>query len=275
MNSFRFDHVRLHPAEQIGLHHHPTWELSYIVAGNGRRVIGDTRERFKAGEIVLVPPDMPHHWAFDDDTEMIENITVAFSEDFVQSVARMFPEMASVLSIFSNVTRSCGFTGMTRHKIARALTDMCSMSDAEKLVELLRIFNIMADSGEFSITGTKKISTKTEDWLKEVDIYVRCNYKKNILLDDVANHMGMSRSSFCTAFRRHTGKTFITYLNKYRMNVALYLLSKGGSGIAQVCYQSGFNDVPYFNRLFKRINGMTPSEYSRLKASRKIDSPLD
>lgn len=60
MKKFSFEHVVLSPKDQIGLHKQSSWELSYIVRGEGIRTIGDTKERFQAGEIVLVVPDMQH-----------------------------------------------------------------------------------------------------------------------------------------------------------------------------------------------------------------------
>ena len=82
MKKFSFEHVVLSPKDQIGLHKQSSWELSYIVRGEGIRTIGDTKERFQAGEIVLVVPDMQHQWCFNTPTDgkdgMIENITITF-----------------------------------------------------------------------------------------------------------------------------------------------------------------------------------------------------
>lgn len=60
-------HVKLSPEEQIGSHRHSSWELSYVIKGNGKRTTGDCCDVFEAGDLVLVPPDMPHCWTFDRD----------------------------------------------------------------------------------------------------------------------------------------------------------------------------------------------------------------
>lgn len=73
----------------------------------------------------------------------------------------------------------------------------------------------------------------------------------------------MNRSAVCTFFRRHTGKTLIEAVNARRISVAKNLLRRKDLPIQQVCFLSGFNDVPYFSRLFKRTEGITPKEYRR------------
>ena len=78
----------------------------------------------------------------------------------------------------------------------------------------------------------------------------------------LADHVGMNRSSFCTFFKKATGQTYITYLNKLRVDRACYLLRQGSFNITEVCYMVGFNDVPYFNRCFKNNRGMSPKEYA-------------
>ena len=88
------------------------------------------------------------------------------------------------------------------------------------------------------------------------------NYASSITIDMIANHVGMNRSSFCTFFKKATGQTYITYLNKLRVARACSLLRDGKLSITDVCYMVGFNDVPYFNRSFKNNRGMSPKEYA-------------
>ncbi len=63
-NSISYDHVLLKPCEQIDLHQWDSWEMSYIISGEGHRILGDTKEPFSEGEVVLVVPEMPHQWIF-------------------------------------------------------------------------------------------------------------------------------------------------------------------------------------------------------------------
>ena len=59
-NSFNYANVHLPPEKQIGMHQQDTWELSYVIVGAGKRVIGDTTSYFTNGDLVFIPPCIPH-----------------------------------------------------------------------------------------------------------------------------------------------------------------------------------------------------------------------
>lgn len=99
-SSVSYDHVLLKPSEQIGLHYWNSWEMSYIVSGKGRRILGDTEEPFCAGEVVLVVPEMPHQWIFSpgetDGDGNIENITISFPADLLSRLSHVMPEFCKM-----------------------------------------------------------------------------------------------------------------------------------------------------------------------------------
>jgi len=76
-----------------------------------------------------------------------------------------------------------------------------------------------------------------------------------------AGQLGMSESRFSRFFRRATGNTFVDFVNRVRINRACQLLMESDRYITQICYDVGFNNVANFNRRFREIKGMTPSEF--------------
>ena len=106
-----------------------------------------------------------------------------------------------------------------------------------------------------------QVLSKEEQRLSQIRTWVICNADKEVSLDAIASHVGMNKSAFCTFFKKATGKTFITYLNEYRISLVCDLLKKGGMSVSEACYRAGFSDIPYFNRVFKRIKGCSPSAY--------------
>jgi quercetin dioxygenase-like cupin family protein len=95
-HSLDYSYVSQAYNEQIPLHSQDSWKLSYVIVGSGIRQIGYVREPFKAGEIVLIPPEIPHCWNFDrnvtDKDGRISNITLIFKNSWQaphgRSVAR-------------------------------------------------------------------------------------------------------------------------------------------------------------------------------------------
>ena len=73
----------------------------------------------------------------------------------------------------------------------------------------------------------------------------------------------MNRSAFCSYFKRCKGMTFSQFVTEYRLNTACELLKHSQKQVSEICFAVGFNDVPHFNRIFKKLKGVTPQEYRK------------
>lgn len=268
--SFTYNYVHLNPNEQIGLHQQPTWELTYVVRGSGERLIGDVTEPFTNGDLVLVPPEMPHCWNFGSNNSepdgRILNITLSFNSELIVNCAAVFPEMSAAIKRILD-RRNCAvrFTGAKTDDIKNTLLDMHHLDNAAQAAHIPRLLLLVSDPTEASVMYNYHKRSLEEKLFNEAKTYITCNVLREITLQDVASHIGMNRSSFCVFFKKATGKTFVNYLNSLRIDIACHLLMQQNGTISEVCYKSGFNDVPYFNRVFKRFKGMSPTEYMRCK----------
>lgn len=258
------EHVRVKPSEQIGLHHHPQWELSYVACGSGIRTIGESHEPFKSGDVVLLPPHIPHQWEFDDQTTdrhgRIENVTLFFSNRQLANSLATQPTVRTVFDRLSQQNAAIIFSGTTRRQIATLLCQMPDYPEDARELALHLMLHLMATCERASLSATVKAAPA--DYAKQrlavIETYVHCNFKRSISLDTIAAHVGMNRSSFCIFFKRQTGQTFTHYLTRYRIDHACYLLTHTDHSTSRICYECGFNDVPYFCRTFKKQTGLTP-----------------
>ena len=91
--------------------------------------------------------------------------------------------------------------------------------------------------------------------------YIRQKYREDLSLQEVADHVHMSKNYFSEQFKRHTGLNFIDYVIRLRIHYAKHLLRTTGLKIYEVAAQSGFNSTKHFLKLFKREVGATPAEY--------------
>jgi len=263
--SFFFDHVHIVWNEQITLHQSPTWELSYVVVGSGTRIVGDKTEFFKAGEVVLLPPHMPHGWYFDefdhDKEGKIENITVQFSVDFLEKTAVSFPEISKYIEEMNRIKQAVKFEGNTQRSLQKIMADMISEDEWERLLSLLRIVVLIGSSNEKSIVGTLEKKSKSSIKMQNAARYLVNNFQRKITLDEVAQYVGMNRSSYCSLYKKMKGKSFFSDLNEYRINSSCVMLKETSISIADICFAVGFDDVPHFNQTFKKIKGMSPKEF--------------
>jgi len=78
-----------------------------------------------------------------------------------------------------------------------------------------------------------------------------------------ADHVGMSQSHFSTVFAQETGITFTQYLTGLRIGKARELLAATDKRSSEIAFEVGYNDAHYFSYLFKKITGLTPSEYRK------------
>jgi AraC-like DNA-binding protein len=89
------------------------------------------------------------------------------------------------------------------------------------------------------------------------------NFHQNISLNTVSDIIGMTPTSFCRYFKKHTKKSFHMVLNEIRVGHACKLLIENKMNISGISYESGFNNISNFNEQFKKIKGITPSQYIR------------
>lgn len=91
--------------------------------------------------------------------------------------------------------------------------------------------------------------------------FMKANYAKDISLDDVALHVGMSSNYFSSFFKQETGETFVERLTAIRVDKAKSLMMNAQLRMYEIAEMVGYADVKYFSRLFKRNVGVTPVEY--------------
>lgn len=267
MNLYKFDSVAISPSDVISLHKQDTWELTLIVHGRGTRTLGDETKEFSDGDLAFIPPHIPHWWKYDnnytDDRGRIEYATLSFKTEFIDRCSSAFPEVTERLEQLKSVSSAITFN----HETSEVITDMLLKMRNENMDELLPyvfrlILLLSKHKNEGIVIGKFAETDRTSDRVKKVREYSLKNYASTITIDMIANHVGMNRSSFCTFFKKVTGQTYITYLNKMRIDRACTLLRDGRYNVTDVCYMVGFNDVPYFNRCFKNNRGMSPKEYA-------------
>ena len=115
-----------------------------------------------------------------------------------------------------------------------------------------------------SLSYVNSIQMKQNSRMFLVYEYVMNNFKDEITLDAVANLANMNSSSFSRYFTNFHKKTFTSFLNELRIGYACKLLIENNYNIAEACFESGFNHISNFNRQFRAIKNMTPSNFIKL-----------
>jgi AraC-like DNA-binding protein len=116
---------------------------------------------------------------------------------------------------------------------------------------------------------TKTIITKAIDSIMK-------NLSSPIKITELANSVGYNESYFMRAFKDNTGSTVTEFINEKRVELAKVQLSSTSMKISEVAFQSGYTNLGYFNRVFKRLSGYTPREYRKryFMSKRAYNQPI-
>ena len=102
-------------------------------------------------------------------------------------------------------------------------------------------------------------STRLE--IKRSIEYIEKYYNSNITLEEVADYVGLSKNHFCRLFKKELGDNFVSYINRYRIQKAKFLMKHTNQRIKEVASNVGLNDYRYFCKVFKEIEKVTPTDY--------------
>ena len=107
------------------------------------------------------------------------------------------------------------------------------------------------------------IQNQDEDRINKIYNYVKENYQSEISIDKISKVALMSGPAFCRYFKKYTKKTFTQFVNEFRIRQAIRLIGIGNKPIGQISGEVGFNNFSHFNKHFKRVTGVTPSNYKK------------
>ncbi|MEJ5048322.1 AraC family transcriptional regulator [Chryseobacterium culicis] len=266
-HTFHFDHVHIKWNQQVPLHQQETWELSYIITGSGVRIIGDIVENFSKGEVILIPPNIPHCWSFDesvhDSKGNIENITIVFENVFLENCKNIFPELMNSISELQSNENAVSFKNELLERLQTLMTSMIDQNSIERLSSFIQLLELISYCKEMQIVGRPVSENKKEKKLQEIYLFILNNFQRNITLEEISRSVGMQKSSFCVFFKKMTGKSFFTYLTEFRIESSCQMLLKTKLSVAEICIASGFSDIPYYNRVFKKIKNIPPTQFRK------------
>ncbi|HOK65316.1 MAG TPA: helix-turn-helix domain-containing protein [Anaerohalosphaeraceae bacterium] len=93
--------------------------------------------------------------------------------------------------------------------------------------------------------------------------FLRQHFRERITLEQIARSAHLSVSRLCHLFQERMQTTAVAYLNELRIRWAKRLLSTTEKTCLEICYESGFENLSYFNRTFKKLTGLTPSQFRK------------
>lgn len=259
------------------IHQHREMELNFIENGSGiRRIVGDSVEIIGDYELVLISgSNLSHTWEQNGTPpKKMHEITIHFSSDLFANFASK-TQFASIINMFKKSERGLAFSLNSIIKVySQILAIMNQDNDFDQLLALMRLLHSLSlfeDSKQLASSSFAHTSDESEN--KRIAMarsYIQDNFRSNVTLPEIAKLFSMSPSAFSHYFKNSTGKNLTEYMIEYRLGHATRLLLDTSQNITEICFDSGFNNISNFGRLFKKKYGMTPKEFRALYKKNKI-----
>lgn len=254
-------------------HAHSEYQLFVVFKGTGTRFIGDNIKSFKPGELVFTGPHLPHLWRSDDAYFMkrnhlkTEGIVIYFNENFLGDHILEKEEMLSIKKLFAKSMRGLEFFGAKKTEAIRLMKELVHMKGISSVIQLLHLLEILAATKEYhyisSVHYEESFNQHETDRLNKVYEYILKNFRRKVSLEEIAELLHMTPTSFSRYFTMKNNKPFSRFVAEIRIKHACELLTETDASIAEICYECGFNTLSNFNKQFKEITLRKPTEYKK------------
>ena len=252
------------PYFQFKWHYHPEFELTYIVKGNGYRIVGNSYEPFNDGDLVLLGSNLPHTWSGKADGDVNSDaIVIQFSSEFILPFLEL-NESLLIKKMLDSSLRGINFE--PDEQLVTKIIEITETNGVERILKLISILDILSKKQIKLIapnTFHNVVSRKSEVRINKVCLFIQNNFQNKIYLKEVADLIYLTESNFCKFFKKATGKTYSDYVNEIRINEASRLLFQSDKTISQISFECGSETLSYFNRVFLNKKGITPSVYRK------------
>lgn len=254
---------------QVHHHWHDKIEIDWVRSGSAIFQVGEKTTVVNTGEAVFINRDQIHSIR-PIDGEKTVILSVLFHHDYIfeQHESLISAKYKNPITNDSNLD-CCKFTnGSVGLDYIKSIVN-CNLNKSYGFelitkgllcnlwIELLMI----ADSKQ----SLKKLTTDS-DVLRSKDamLYMQKHFDKDLTLEEIASNIHLSKSEFCRCFKRTTASTPFEYLMHYRVYRSAIIMQRQDQSkvsISSLASSCGFNNASYFNKIFKKYLGITPSEY--------------
>lgn len=277
MNEIQLEKVEFEPGKSFKLfsprlrntflwHYHPEVELVYVEADAGIRHVGTHISTYTQSDLVFIGGNLPH-LNFDYRLRSdYHQIVIQLRTDFLGTAVGLVPEFSVINNLFKSAEYGIAFNGETKNLVAQKLKQLGSLNSLDQLLQLINIFQLLANSNERVILNddltSKNFILKDKIRMGAIYEYIDSQYHQKPDVNIVAEKVNLTTPAFCRYFKRQTNMTFTEFVNQYRIERAKNLLMQNHN-VSETCYAIGFESISYFNKLFKQIVGENPSDFRR------------
>ncbi len=256
------------PSDLCRWHAHEEYELHLVVETRGKAFVGDFIGDFKAGDLFMTGPNLPHNWITDQvysNPVDIRDMLIQFSHESVQKLAEGFPEFSQVLQLLQLAESGIFFEGFNPTFARGHMESIRDNTGAERILAFVRFLVRLNEHAEKKTLSITKLiqpegGSKHARIAQVVD-HITKNFYESFTVARAAEMANMTEITFSRNFQTVTGHSFVDFLNRIRIGQACAMLYASDEQITSIAQEAGYKNLANFNRHFLKVRGMTPSEY--------------
>jgi AraC-like DNA-binding protein len=268
--SVRVYHRKL-PRIPFEWHHHPEYELTLTLNSKGKRYIGDSIGEYEANDLVLVPPDLPHTWSSNrsiDSSAQQVAIVIWFDGEWARRLADCCPEYSELRKLLRRAACGLAFERDSSDIVNARLDDLLSDNSRLRLAAALDVLCLLAEAPGHPLASPSSFREDDSgptghepERIARVMSMIEARFADPLRISELCDAVGFSERSLSRYFLQHIGESVGSYITRVRIGHACRMLSDTSAPIAIVAARSGFPNVANFNRQFKALKEITPSQY--------------
>ncbi len=248
-------------------HYHPELELTLIVKGEGTRFVGDSIAPFTDFDLVLIGKNLPHHWVSVSENPLEKQKAVIFQFD--ENIFSGIKECYHFKELFRLALKGIHFENPSKSILDRIL-NFDSLSNFNQIVSFMTLIQELYESTNKILLTSESYRPLTknnfaQDKFSKVNNYILEHLNTNITVNQMAELTHMVPQSFCRWFKKHSGHSFINFLNRTRIEQSCHFLLTSSESIQNIAFSCGFETISHFNRTFKALKGCSPSVFRKYK----------
>ncbi len=248
------------------IHFHPEYELNLIIDASGaKRIIGDHMEEITDYELVLSGSNLNHGWKQGScKDKLIKEITIQFHHDLFNENLLDRNIMKPVKDLLKRSSSGILFSEEATKLMLPRFYNLSKKNGFDSFIELLSLLYDLSNTRNqrlLSSTQPRDDDFYNSGKIKKAYEYIQLNFRNKIKLEDVSGELNMTAISFSRLIKQRTGKTFVEFLNDYRIGCASRMLIEANDSIAEIAFKCGFNNLANFNRVFKKSKHCSPSQF--------------
>jgi AraC-like DNA-binding protein len=252
-------------------HYHTEYEIAVIESSKGKLFVGNNIVNFNFGDLFLFGPRLVHAFKNSETGKTKDRSAKAtiiwFKTDFFGNDFLDREEAKELKNLLINTKEGIQFI-CPDPKVVSCILNLSEKKGLKGIIDFVYILDQLASCNNYKLLSLKwykkNYYTLKEGRIYEILEYIEKNYSNQSVFQNAIQMTNMSESAFSRYFKHNTEKTFTQYVNDVKITNVQRLLIETNHKILDICYLCGFNNVTYFNRLFKRVNGITPKQFREL-----------